>query len=88
MRLGLAQEVFPSFDKLKNEIYPPKHRHAHLTRIGRVIERLENLEIVVGKVVKDQYSHLTLDQQAGIKIALVSKDIPKLAEMSSEDYFR
>lgn len=88
IRLGLAQEVFPFFDELKNQMYPPKHRHAHLMRVGRVVERLENLEIVSGKVVKDQYENLTIDQKMGIRIALVCRDIPKFAEISVEDYFR
>lgn len=88
MRLGLIQDAFPCFDALKNQTYPAKHRHAHLTREGRVIERLENLEVVSGKVVKDQHEHLSRDERMGVRIALVCKDIPAFAEVSMQDYFR
>jgi hypothetical protein len=82
------EQVFPCFSALKHQTYHPKHRHAHLNRIGRVMERLKNLEVIIQKTLKDQHDGLTNDHQTGIRIALICKDIPEFAEIiRKEDYF-
>lgn len=88
MRFDLIEHVFPEFNILKNKTYNHTHRHAHTTRIGRVIERLENLENIIEWDLKDLYDGLNVEEQAGIRIALTCRDIPTLAEVSQRDYFQ
>lgn len=85
--LGIIEQVFPSFNALENQTFPPKHRHANINRIGGVLGRLENLEHIIKKDLKDIHDTLTREQQAGIRIALTCKDIPTFAEITRTDYF-
>lgn len=87
MRLNMIDRVFPFFSSLIGQNCPKIHRHAHLTRIGRVIERLENLESNIKGITKDQYDALPREFQAAIRIALTTKDIPGLAEINRNDYY-
>jgi hypothetical protein len=51
------------------------------------VERLENLETLIEGTLKDIYEGLSQEKQAGIRIALTCKDIPKIAEVSLDAYF-
>lgn len=63
MRFEIIENIFPEFNILKNKTYQRTHRHSHTTRIGRVIERLENLERIIGGDLKDLYEGLSSEQQ-------------------------
>lgn len=85
--LGIIDQLFPQFSVLENQTYNPKHRHANITRVGRVLERLDNLKHTTDGDLKDIYETLSPKQQAGIRIALICKDIPTIAEVSRAQYF-
>jgi len=85
--LGIVDQIFPGYNILENQTYNANHRHAHITRVGRVLGRLENLENIIRGDLKDIYDSLSMEQQAWIRIALVCKDIPTFAEITHADYF-
>jgi|GEM_PF-3413040 len=85
--LGIIDQVFPFFGTLQNQTHSAKHPHADITLVGGIVERLENLEIIIGDKLKDIHDELTPEQQAGIRIALTCKDIPTIVEISLPDYF-
>lgn len=87
-RFGIMKNIFPEFNILNGKKFPTSHRHSHTTRMGRVIERLENLEHIIENDQKDIYSELDDQAQTGIRIALACRDVFDLAEVSRRDYFK
>lgn len=86
--MGIIDNLFPWFSLLENQTYSPKHRHADINQVGRIMVKLENLGIHAEKSLKDIYATLSHQQQAGIRIALVCNEIPTIAEVSRRDYFK
>lgn len=87
-RFGIIENLIPKYGKIQHQKFPPSHPHSRLTRSGRIIQELENLERIVWKDFKEQYGNLTPQERAGIRIALLCKDIPDFAEIDKDSYFK
>lgn len=53
-----------------------------------IIDRHLDADIITDRYIRDIYGELTMDELAGIRIALTCKDIPTFAEIYRKDYFQ
>lgn len=87
IRFGIIENLIPEFSTIQNQIFHKTHLHSDLTLCGRMREELENLERIVYGDFKDLYANLSQEERAGIRLAIVCKDIPNFSKKIKENYF-